>query len=226
MDQAEVCHAPGEGLECCKNVLKYLMGHSLAFPFSQPVDPIMLGIPDYFHIIKQPMDLSTIQYKLDSKKYKDVSEFSSDVELVFKNACTYNPPTSDIYKMATTLKEAFTTQMKSVKKEGLLLHHVWEPEESVPWTREQKMSLCTDISSLSPDKLLGVVQILAANATIETEIEIDLDYLSTHSLMALKEYVDRVNLTEKSTQLLEKLEGLQVEVEKSKVRDNRKRNLD
>ena len=45
--------------------------------------------------------------------------------------------------------------------------------------------------------------------------------------MALREYVDRVNLTEKSTQLLEKLEGLQVEVvEKFKVRDNRKRNLD
>ena len=37
-----------------------------SLPFRQPVDPIGLQIPDYFDIIKNPIDLSTIKKKLDS----------------------------------------------------------------------------------------------------------------------------------------------------------------
>ncbi len=42
-----------------------------SFPFRQPVDPHALGIPDYFDIIKHPIDLSHIQQKLDDGEYKD-----------------------------------------------------------------------------------------------------------------------------------------------------------
>ena len=37
-----------------------------SLPFRQPVDPALLQIPDYFDIIKRPMDLSTIKKKLDT----------------------------------------------------------------------------------------------------------------------------------------------------------------
>ena len=37
-----------------------------SLPFRQPVDPTLLQIPDYFDIIKRPMDLSTIKKKLDT----------------------------------------------------------------------------------------------------------------------------------------------------------------
>jgi len=33
--------------------------------FHKPVDPVMLGIPDYLDIIKHPMDFSTIKVKLN-----------------------------------------------------------------------------------------------------------------------------------------------------------------
>jgi hypothetical protein len=29
--------------------------------FEEPVDPVKLGLPDYFDVIKQPMDLGTIR---------------------------------------------------------------------------------------------------------------------------------------------------------------------
>ena len=37
-----------------------------SMPFRQPVDPDALQIPDYFNIIKHPMDLSTIKRNLDT----------------------------------------------------------------------------------------------------------------------------------------------------------------
>jgi E1A/CREB-binding protein len=39
-------------------------------PFRTPVDPNALGIPDYFEIIKTPMDMSSIRRKLETGVYK------------------------------------------------------------------------------------------------------------------------------------------------------------
>jgi len=37
-----------------------------AIPFRVPVDPQALGIPDYFDIIKKPMDMASIKRKLET----------------------------------------------------------------------------------------------------------------------------------------------------------------
>lgn len=58
--------------------------HSL--PFRQPVDPQLLQIPDYFDIVKNPMDLSTIKRKLDTGQYQDPWQYVDDVWLMFDNA--------------------------------------------------------------------------------------------------------------------------------------------
>lgn len=41
-----------------------------AGPFRTPVDPNALGIPDYFEIIRTPMDMSSIRRKLETGGYK------------------------------------------------------------------------------------------------------------------------------------------------------------
>jgi hypothetical protein len=38
-----------------------LKNHKHGWVFNEPVDPIKLGIPDYFQIIKEPMDLGTVK---------------------------------------------------------------------------------------------------------------------------------------------------------------------
>lgn len=72
-----------------------------SMPFRQPVDPAILGIPDYFEIVKRPMDLSTIRKNLDSGKYSDPWEYVEDVWLMFDNAWLYNRKTSRVYRYCT-----------------------------------------------------------------------------------------------------------------------------
>lgn len=69
-----------------------------AIPFRVPVDPKQLNIPDYFEIIKKPMDMSEIKLKLETGSYKDPWEFVDDVWLMFENAWIYNRKTSRVYK--------------------------------------------------------------------------------------------------------------------------------
>ncbi|CAL1262176.1 unnamed protein product [Larinioides sclopetarius] len=57
--------------------------------FSRPVDPA--EVPDYHHVIKNPMDLETMMTKIDLQRYETVDQFLSDIDLVCQNALDYNP---------------------------------------------------------------------------------------------------------------------------------------
>ena len=72
-----------------------------AGPFRLPVDPNALGIPDYFEIIKTPMDMSTIRRKLEVGTYTNPWEFINDVFMMFENAWVYNRKTSRVYRYCT-----------------------------------------------------------------------------------------------------------------------------
>lgn len=78
-----------------------------SLPFRQPVDPELLQIPDYYQIIKKPMDLSTIKRKLDTGQYSDPWQYVDDVWLMFENAWLYNKKNSKVYKFSTRLSEIF-----------------------------------------------------------------------------------------------------------------------
>eukprot|EP00948_MAST-09A_sp_MAST-9A-sp1_P001472 g1472.t1 len=79
-------------------------------PFSQPVDPVKLGIPDYFDKIKNPMDLGTIRSNLELIQHygSDFQKLVDDLKLVWSNCLLYNsdPVTcKDIRAMANRLKD-------------------------------------------------------------------------------------------------------------------------
>lgn len=46
--------------------------------------------PDYYNIIKQPMDLGTMTKKLKTLTYKSKSEFVTDLDLIWSNCLKYN----------------------------------------------------------------------------------------------------------------------------------------
>lgn len=88
-----------DSLKKCKNIIGALKKHRSAEPFIRPVDPSQLKCPDYFEIIKEPMDLGTVEKKLRNNSYTTPSQFFEDVRKIWSNAFTYNPRHSQVYNM-------------------------------------------------------------------------------------------------------------------------------
>lgn len=60
----------------CSDVLKVLQSHQHAWVFNTPVDPVELQLPDYFQIIKNPMDLGSIKKRLENGCYHSMDDVS------------------------------------------------------------------------------------------------------------------------------------------------------
>jgi hypothetical protein len=98
-------------------LLRRLMKHRFAWVFNKPVDPVALGLHDYFLIIKHPMDLETIRGCLSHGQYRNPKEFAADVRLTFHNAMTYNPKGQDVHVMAEQLLGIFEAQWPEIQAE-------------------------------------------------------------------------------------------------------------
>lgn len=85
--------------------------------FREPVDPVALGIPQYFDIIprKDARDLKTIRQKLDSDKYDSTEAFEADLELMVRNAIIFNSPDSDVGKLAAALRDRVKVLLEVAK---------------------------------------------------------------------------------------------------------------
>ena len=71
-------------------ILQQLKSYKHSWPFLEPVDAQTLGIPEYYEIVKEPMDLSKVEQKLKSAKYTSPQEFYRDVNLMIKNSYLFN----------------------------------------------------------------------------------------------------------------------------------------
>ncbi|GJQ08796.1 hypothetical protein GpartN1_g587.t1 [Galdieria partita] len=106
-----------KGLEVLKRIQKK---DSLRF-FALPVDTTY--VTDYLDVIKQPMDLGTVQAKLEAQSYASFEELWQDVDLIWKNCCTYNGPNTQFYQCALKLrkfsKRVFSDLCLFLRKNGL-----------------------------------------------------------------------------------------------------------
>ncbi|GMF56732.1 unnamed protein product [Phytophthora fragariaefolia] len=87
-------------------VLDYCYSQRLYTPFYVPVDPA--AVPNYYLIVKRPMDLSTMRDKLNDEEYTCFEQFMDDIQLIVRNANVFNPKrsrTRHIAHAAGTMKD-------------------------------------------------------------------------------------------------------------------------
>ena len=104
-----------EEFQRCLGIVDNLLRTDEMYPFYEPVDPVALGIPTYFDVVKNPMDLSTVKSNIVSGLYSSSNAFADDMRLMFRNAMLFNPPATFVYDVAEKhLKQFETTFEKQV----------------------------------------------------------------------------------------------------------------
>uniref|UniRef100_A0A6Q2WS45 Bromodomain PHD finger transcription factor n=1 Tax=Esox lucius TaxID=8010 RepID=A0A6Q2WS45_ESOLU len=99
-----------EGL---RRILRSLQAHKMAWPFLEPVDPN--DAPDYYGVIKEPMDLATMEDRLQKRYYNKLTEFVADMTKIFDNCRYYNPSDSPFFQCAEVLESFFVQKLKGFK---------------------------------------------------------------------------------------------------------------
>uniref|UniRef100_A0A669E3K6 Bromodomain PHD finger transcription factor n=1 Tax=Oreochromis niloticus TaxID=8128 RepID=A0A669E3K6_ORENI len=96
-----------------RRILRSLQAHKMAWPFLEPVDTN--DAPDYYRVIKEPMDLSTMEERLQKREYIKLTEFVADMTKIFDNCRYYNPSDSPFYQCAEVLENFFVQKLKGFK---------------------------------------------------------------------------------------------------------------
>lgn len=213
-----------ESFKKCTKIISIIKRNANAGPFLEPVDPIALGIPTYFDIIKNPMDLATVEGKLRNLDYDSPEQFDADMRLIWANALAFNPPGSQVYRMAENLSNYFEellrrdeesiggfkaqaerTKKKSADDEDAQISRAPKGPISKnmmekPLTYQEMKQLSNMIRLLPTEHLWGVWNIVSGGDGTRTneELEFDIETLPVRAARELEKYVrSKINSTQK-----------------------------
>ncbi|NXL26748.1 BRDT protein, partial [Glaucidium brasilianum] len=137
-------------------VMKAMWRHNFSWPFHEPVDAAALNLPDYYSIIKKPMDLSTIKKRLEHNYYTKAAECIEDFKTMFLNCYIYNKPSDDIVFMAQELEKVFMQKISQMPPEEILvipnkgkrkLKKPEGPQQPNPGTSNEKSTMQKQVES-------------------------------------------------------------------------------
>ncbi|KAH8159249.1 hypothetical protein CIB48_g9003 [Xylaria polymorpha] len=113
-DMDELARQPrhGPNYNQLLHLLNDMQNHQSAWPFLNPVNKD--DVADYYEVIKEPMDLSTMETKLEADQYTTPEEFIKDARLIFDNCRKYNNESTPYAKSANKLEKYMWNQIKLI----------------------------------------------------------------------------------------------------------------
>lgn len=105
--------------ELIKKTFKIIQTNRNSQPFREPVDPHVN--PKYYEIVKEPMDLQTIEGRVNYNQYECLADFIGDITRIFENCRYFNPQGTGVAKAAENL-EAFLAQKIGGVREKVTLN--------------------------------------------------------------------------------------------------------
>ncbi|KAI9805836.1 MAG: histone acetyltransferase [Sarcosagium campestre] len=113
-DMDELARQPrhGPNYNQLLHLLNDMQNHQSAWPFVHPVNKD--EVADYYEVIKEPMDLSTMEEKHEKDLYPTPEDFIKDAKLIFTNCRKYNNETTTYTKNANRLEKFMWSQIKLI----------------------------------------------------------------------------------------------------------------
>lgn len=113
-DMDELARQPrhGPNYNQLLHLLNDMQNHNASWPFLNPVSRD--DVADYYDVIKEPMDLSTMEAKLEADNYATPEDFVRDAKLIFDNCRKYNNETTPYAKSANKLEKYMWSQIKTI----------------------------------------------------------------------------------------------------------------
>ncbi|KAH9385750.1 uncharacterized protein NEMAJ01_0646 [Nematocida major] len=187
------------------------------WPFLEPVDESL--VPNYYALIKHPMDISTMKKKLVSGKYQGTDEFVRDFDIMISNCHTFNTEGTEVYVCATKLDALFKQIFMDKKKKkagddaarisalkSLIAQYEGElrrlerrpaPPE---FGYEEKVKLKKRVEALPHNRMKSVVAFIQQNVPYtlvdQDEIEVNLDELDQSALARLSDVIQETCVQE------------------------------
>ncbi|UJR37197.1 hypothetical protein I4U23_029905 [Adineta vaga] len=102
----------GETRKKLLDLIDQLLAHQMSWPFQKPVD--VKDVPNYYKIIKDPMDLTTLKTKVLSNKFKTICDFIRDVNKIFNNCRQFNAIDSTFSQCANVVDNFFRQLLENL----------------------------------------------------------------------------------------------------------------
>lgn len=113
-DMDELARQPRHGphFNELRRFLLQIQNHKQAWPFINPVNKD--EVPDYYKAIESPMDLSTMEQRLEDDVYAAPKDLVADLKLIFSNCKQYNDATTVYTKCAVKLEKYMWTLIQEI----------------------------------------------------------------------------------------------------------------
>lgn len=81
-------------------------------------------LPEYYDTIKEPMAMSTIKQKINTRTYQSFTEYVRDFALIPYNAQVFNRPDSGAFQDSLVVKEQLEKQLQLLVGQGLITKEI------------------------------------------------------------------------------------------------------